>query len=244
MNALFILAHQDDEVAAASRILYLVRGGARVHCAFLTNGAATVSASVRDAESRAALASLNVADLHFIGSENDIPDGKLVEHLDRALELIESAVKTIDEIYTLAWEGGHHDHDAAHLVAVAFAKRRNLLESTFELPLYNGFRSRNFRVLSPIGDTWTRRTISLRDGITSSLLCRFYRSQRKTWMGLLPEALIKLVMLRRECIRRVDVARLFDRPHVGPLLYERRFHVPHDRFTSFARPFVAHHFGG
>ena len=207
MNALFVLAHQDDELAAATRILHLVRAGTIVHCAYLTNGG--VSSKARDAESRAALATLGVRNAHFLGSAHGIPDGVLIEHADAALALLERAMNGIalDEIYTLAWEGGHQDHDAAHLIAVAFAARRNLLERTWEFPLYHGHRSRFFRVLSPLanGRAWTRRALALRDGLASALLCRFYTSQRKTWMGLLPEALLKLVVLRRECLRLVDV---------------------------------------
>jgi hypothetical protein len=49
----------------------------------------------------------------------------LVEHLDRALALLESRVtEPVDNVWCLAWEGGHQDHDASHLVAVAFAARR------------------------------------------------------------------------------------------------------------------------
>jgi LmbE family N-acetylglucosaminyl deacetylase len=43
-----------------------------------------------------------------------------------------------EEVWTLAWEGGHHDHHAAHLVALAFAAGRGA--RCFEVPLYTGFR--------------------------------------------------------------------------------------------------------
>ena len=59
--ALFVFAHQDDEIAAASRIVFELRRGAPVHCVFLTDGTgANVPAAVRNGESAAVLARLGV----------------------------------------------------------------------------------------------------------------------------------------------------------------------------------------
>lgn len=242
--ALFVFAHQDDEMAAASRIVFEQACGARVFCVFLTDGAGgKARPEIRDAESTAVLTTLGVpADqIHFIGSAAPIPDGMLVHHLDLALERLEAALHGIDldVIYTLGWEGGHQDHDSAHLVAVVFAKRRGLLDRCFELPFYRG--SRTFRVLAPLGEKWERRRLTLREGLRFALLAWRYPSQRKSWLGLFPELFLKVGLLRRESIRHVDVSRLLTRPHPGPLLYEWRFRFPHERFASAARGFIDAH---
>ncbi|MBV8518614.1 MAG: PIG-L family deacetylase [Acidobacteria bacterium] len=247
MHALFVFAHQDDEIAFASRISYALRNGRAVSCAYLTDGEGKgIPSATRDRESRRVLAHLGVdlARVHFIGSEERIPDGKLVEQLDRALALLDARVtEAVDEIYCLAWEGGHADHDASQLVAAAFAARRGVLAKCYEMPLYHGHRLPGplFNTLAPlrVGGPWTGRQITLREAFGIALLCRFYDSQRATWMGLLPEALIRLALGQREHTRPVDVARLTQKPHEGKLFYERRFGVSWESFARASAPFVA-----
>ncbi len=244
MHALFVFAHQDDEIAAAARIAHLVRSGATITCVYLTNGEGRgASSAVRDEESRRVLAHLGVdlARVYFAGSQERIPDGSLVEHLDRALALLELHVtEPVDEVWCLAWEGGHQDHDASHLVAVAFAARRGLLDRTFELPLYRRHRLLTFQTLAPLrmGKPWTARPIGLREALRILALCRFYRSQRRSWLGLLPTATLRLLIERCEWTRVVDVTRLTQKPHEGALLYEKRFGVAWTEFERHARSFL------
>ena len=244
MHALFVFAHQDDEVAAAARITHLLRAGATITCVYLTNGEGRGAAcAVRDEESRRALAHLGVdlARVHFVGSEERIPDGALVEHLDRALALLESRVtEPVDEVWCLAWEGGHQDHDASHLVAVAFAARRGLLERTFEMPLYRVHRLFTFQTLAPlrVGRGWVGRHIGVLEAMRFLALCRFYRSQLRSWFGLLPTAVVRLLVAPREWTRVVDVTRFDTKPHEGAMLYETRFGVPWDTFSRYAGPFL------
>ena len=234
-RVVFVFAHQDDELATASRIRHARAGGEEVTCVYLTDGASRVASDIRDAESRRVLESLDVHDVRFLGSRERIPDGALPEHLDRALELVEGEIEAVDEVVTLAWEGGHQDHDAAHLVAAVFAARRGV--RCVEMPLYNGHRMPGpfFRVQHPIGGGWRVRRISLREKLANALLARHYRSQRSTWLALLPLALLAPA---RELTRDVDLARAEAPPHRGALLYERRFRYPWPRFESFARPFL------
>ena len=240
---LFVFAHQDDEVAAASRIRYELEQGSAVYCVFLTDGAARgASPSVRNAESLTVLTRLGVdrERIHFI---QGIPDGSLVHHLEMALSSLEEVMRehTVTTVYGLAWEGGHQDHDASLLVAAAFALRRTA--ACWELPLYRGtLGGRLFRVFSPRDrQSWQRRTIGFRDGLRFAMLPRHYRSQRRSWSGLFPETFLRLGLLRHELMRRLDVARLHTRPHAGPLLYEQRFGFPHERFADAARPFIERH---
>jgi len=243
-DLLCVFAHQDDEYGVATRITRERRAGRRVICAFLTDGAASVPSSVRDAESRSVLTRVGVdeSDILFLGSQHDIPDGSLVEHLEAAFHILDRAVRERDigEVVTLAWEGGHQDHDAAHLVAVAFAQKRGL--PCREFPLYRGNRYGNlFRVLSPIRDSGARTKLGLGEAFRASMLAWRYRSQRRTWAGLWAESFLKLVVLRREVLDEVDPKRLVEPPHARPLFYERRFHFPWERFAAAARPFIESH---
>jgi LmbE family N-acetylglucosaminyl deacetylase len=241
---LCVFAHQDDEYGVATRIARERRAGRRVICAFLTDGAAKVPSSVRDAESRGVLARVGVdeSDILFLGSQHDIPDGSLVEHLEAAFHVLELAMRERDlgEVITLAWEGGHQDHDAAHLVAVAFAQKHNL--PCREFPLYRGNRYGNlFRVLSPIRDSGKRTKLGFGEAFRAAMLAWRYRSQRRTWIGLFGESFLKLVVLRREVLDDVDPRRLAEPPHARPLFYERRFHFPWERFAAAAHPFIESH---
>jgi LmbE family N-acetylglucosaminyl deacetylase len=245
--ALFVFAHQDDEVAAASRIVFEAKRGTSVYCVFLTDGAAGKALPEnRNAESAAVLTSLSVPanQIAFIGTDIPIRDGTLVEHLDVALDRLERGMNGIelDTIYCLAWEGGHQDHDASQLVAAAFARRREMLDRLWELPLYHGSGTVGpfFRVLSPLGkkNDWEHRRLSFREGLNLSLLAWAYRSQRSSWIGLFPEAFLKLFILRRELLRKVNPARFRERPHGRLLLYERRFRFPYERFVRAAAGFV------
>ncbi len=224
MSKLYVFAHQDDEVAIAPRIARDVAAGARVVCAFLTDGGAP---AVRDAESRAVLASLGVQDVLFVG----LSERTLVEHLEEAYGALEAI--DADEVITLAWEGGHQDHDAAHLVALALAIARGV--RCLEFPLYHGrgMPGQLFRVMSPLRRGEVRK-LSVGEVWKRAMLCWRYPSQRRTWLGLFPQMIWKT----REVVCEASAERVLDPPHEGRLLYERRFRFPRERFFAFARPFI------
>jgi LmbE family N-acetylglucosaminyl deacetylase len=240
---LCVFAHQDDECGIAARIVRECQSGRRVVCAFLTDGAARAAASVRDQESRSVLTSLGVRneDIFFLGSTHGVPDGALSEHLEASLDRLERTVDAcgVGEVLTLAWEGGHQDHDAAHLVAAAFAQRHRVRCRAF--PLYRGDRYGLVRVMSPIRRDGQRTRLTLREALRVSTLGWRYRSQRTTWMGLFGESFLKLVVLRREVLHDVDPSRLREPPCARPLYYERRFRFPWERFAASARPFIEAH---
>lgn len=234
---LFVFAHQDDELAAARSI----RTHGDVACAFLTDGASRTPAERRNAESLAALTELGVP-AERVAFLAVAPDGELVDHLDDGLAALEARFgdAKITGLGLLAWEGGHHDHDAAHLIGMAFAQRRGI--EAFEHPLYNA-EGRFFRVLTPVGAGWRSERIARRDAWRILRLVRHYRSQKRTWAALLPEATVRLLLLARTHVRVADPRRLFAAPHRGRLLYERRFRVPQTRFRDAAGPFLERHFG-
>jgi LmbE family N-acetylglucosaminyl deacetylase len=235
MRVVFVMAHQDDEIAFASRIRFCAARCDTITCVYLTDGAAHVAASIRDAETRVVLARLGVNDVHFIGSREAIADGSLPDNLSRAMSLLEAEITAVDEVVTLAWEGGHQDHDAAHLIAALFAERRGV--RCLEMPLYNGHRAAGlFRVNRSIGQGWMSRLLPLREKLATIRLTLLYRSQRMTWLGLTP---ILLVAPARELTRVADLQRTTTRPHDGPLFYERRFHYPYERFAANAAAFIA-----
>jgi LmbE family N-acetylglucosaminyl deacetylase len=234
-DVLFVFAHQDDEVGAFSRIAFEVRAGHRVWCAFLTDGAKKIRPHVRDAESLRVLRRLGVDGdrVAFLSdAAGRISDGTLVHALHRArrmlLEWLRSRALAPQRIYTLDWEGGHHDHDATHLVTLAAARELGV-NDVYVYPFYNGWRRRPklARVSSfiPGAAPVLRRRMSLRDSWRAACSPAAYPSQRLTWLALGPGFFVRTLATREERLRRADPRRVLLAPHDGVLHYENVFGV-------------------
>jgi len=250
-RVLFVLAHQDDEVFFSARIEHEARLGHEVWCAFLTDGSGRgVDPRLRNDESRRVLTRLGVPTdrMLFAGGRGSAPDGELPRHLESSLAGLCGALDglTVHRVFTAAYEGGHQDHDAAHLVALAFARRRGILSRTWETSLYNGCGTpwRFFRVLHPLpGAPRHRRTrrLPLVSAWRHALLPASYPSQWRSWAGLWPGYLIERAVLRRETLQCVDPRRVRGRPHPGSPLYERRTGWTWAAFRAVTAEFAARH---
>ena len=253
LPVLLIFAHQDDEYLIAERIRYHIENGTPVYCAYLTNGQNRgTGVGVRDNESRAVLLDLGIPErcIAFIGSIAGISDGKLWNSLDDVLDRLTTvanswAISAVERIYAMAWEGGHADHDAAHVITLAFAQRIGALDRVWSFPAYNGHGvpGRLFRVMSPILHTSKDdvRRISATRSLNTALICWRYPSQRSTWVGLFPEAFVKYVVMRRDLVQPVDPLTARERPHSGPLLYERMQRESYERIAPIRSAFLAKH---
>jgi LmbE family N-acetylglucosaminyl deacetylase len=230
---LFLFAHQDDECAAAPWIEQEIAAGNCVACIFLTNGdGGGATPATRNRESAAVLQALGVKQTHirFIGTDLSIRDGHLCDKVALASDAMEDWLRktdgTISAVYAPDWEGGHPDHDATHLIAAALARRLNVLDASWGFSLYNTYKCPPpfFRALAPLPDG-EHQTIryGLWRGLSLSLLCWRYPSQRRTWLGLFPGFFFRRIVLRSERARRIEISRLGERPHTGQLLYERMF---------------------
>jgi LmbE family N-acetylglucosaminyl deacetylase len=237
-----ILAHQDDEVGIFTRIRHEVAGGNRVWCVYLTDGATSVQAAVRDAESLSVLSGLGVSaeQVAFIRDESGrIADGTLMLQLDRARRSLSAWALAADtqfaRIYTIDWEGGHADHDACHVVAMVFARDLGI-KDIWTFSLYNAYRRPRglFRVFSfvPASEPIARRKLNARETLAASRVVFAYPSQFRTWLALGPFWVAKTILSREERLRRPNVKRLRNRPHDGPLLYETLFKVDSEKMLA------------
>ena len=245
-HSLFVFAHQDDECLLSTRIAREAAAGRRVHCVYLTAGSGPgVPSTVRDAESRAVLADLGVAqaDAHFVGSAHGIPDGSLPLHLVEAERRLEEAVghQPIHRVFSMAYEGGHQDHDAAHVAALVFARRRRLLHRTWAMPAYHGHRLPwiLFRVATALPGR-PRRVRRLPRWLAwrHAWLVWRYPSQWRSWVGLFPELFVQRALRRREVLIPADAEAIRGRPHAGSLLYERLFRFPYESFRRGVDAFL------
>ena len=249
-RSLFLFAHQDDEYGAAPWILDELASGAAVACLYLTDGGFRVPAAVRDAESRGVLRSLGVEDAGIAFLDNGgerIADGALparcLDGLAMAAGWIEGNDWIPSRVYSPSYEGGHADHDAAHLIAAAVAQRSGAVGDAWHFAFYNAYRRRKpfFNVLRqlPASAPSRRAPLSTAQRFSLALLCRRYPSQRKTWLGLLPGAFVERALFARESVVRFDLARLNARPHDGELLYERLFGKTYEEFARDVAGLVA-----
>lgn len=230
--ALFFFAHQDDEFGVFQQIFDEVRNGRRVCCIYLTDGGTTkATPKQRNQESITVLKQLGVhdQDIFFAGSYLSIPDAHLPDHLQKAAKWLGewfTGISNLTAIYVPAWEGGHHDHDALHAIVVKIADEKGLLHLTYQFPLYNGLEclAPLFKVFTPIQSNGfiKSRKIPLSNRLRFLKFCLSYPSQAKTWLGLFPFVLFHYVGRGTQILQPTSVERLKQRPHKGPLYYERR----------------------
>ena len=177
------------------------------------------------------MSTLGVApgDIYFPGQLLAIPDGKLQDHIAAAAAWLVSETAqwlSLSSIYLMAWEGGHPDHDVLHAIGMQVFGARGMTAIMRQFALYNGYRcpGQFFRVLSPLAANgsvestrmpWPQRLRFLR-------LCLRYPSQRITWIGLFPFVLLHYLFNGKQALQMVSAERVLQRPHAGPLYYEKR----------------------
>lgn len=247
-SACFLLPHPDDEFAVSALIRDFCRAGVRVSCIYLTDGAFGGQSPVRrQNEGLRALAGLGVParEVIFLGEQQDIPDGALHLHLDKALAALRAhdALRTPpDELFCPAWEGGHQDHDAVHLVALALhARLTGTRLRQFSIYHGAGLPGPLFHVMQPIAGNGPSedRAASARERLAQVRFCLNYPSQWKSFIGLMPAVAWRMLSDGRLRLQAVDAARTWRSPHAGKPLYERRGFLSEVQFRERANPFIA-----
>ncbi len=117
-------------------VVYMTDGAPRSEYFWHTYGSREKYAASRAAEAKAGLATVGVNHFHFLDHSNPIADQELFLNLDRAYASVAALIEREipDAILTLAYEGGHPDHDAcAFLASIA---GREFALPVWEFPLY------------------------------------------------------------------------------------------------------------
>ena len=129
-------------------------------------------------------------------------------------------------MYLPAWEGGHHDHDALHAIGVTVALNLGHEHKTWQYALYNAFGCigpffRAFLPLEANGPIYSNK-VSWSNRLKFLRYCLSYPSQAITWLGLFPFVLLHYAFWGTQYIQPISSSRIQQRPHTGPLYYERR----------------------
>ena len=230
MYSIFLFAHQDDEYGVYHSLLNKInKSNDNVLCLYLTNGGN--ASKYRNKESLRVLSKLGLEkkQVFFLGDELKIEDGKLIYNLSLAFERVLKIFKSlnnIDKIYVPAWEGGHPDHDASHVIGLTASKIIGIEKRVRQFSLYNGYKIAYpfFRVMYPLkknGKIYVK-TIPLLQSFKLLILIFNYKSQLKTWIGLFPFVLFSYLFIKKEYLQGVNLNRIYEKPHNHKLYYEHR----------------------
>lgn len=241
-----LFPHADDEFGVFAEVEALLEEGRQVVCVYLTDGAyGGQSAHRRIEETRAVLHNLGVADadVHFPGCELGISDTLLYRRIEDACEATRRLVATDGprpRLLMPAWEGGHHDHDAAHLIGLLLAQEWGVTTDAFQFPLYHGsgLPGSLFRLFSPLPQNGPliERNVAWKNRLRYLKYCLSYPSQWKTWLGLFPGVVAHYVTVGAQHLQPVNPSRVQQPPHTGAMLYERRGFCTWKEFSEVTGP--------
>lgn len=246
-NIIYLFAHQDDECAVFHSIKSELKNGNRVFCIYMTDGIHQLhDPLVRNKESLAILDKLGVdrSGVFFPGQQQGIPDGELYLNLRKAYDLVLRILQGIGDLknlYILAWEGGHQDHDAVYCIGVRLAKTLGMTDRTWQFPLYHGKGMPHplFRIFNPLEKNGpvTRTRIPLADRIRFILYCLQYPSQWRSWIFLFPMVALHFLFIGSQAFQKIAPDRIEEKPYEGKLLYEKRgvldWDVLHEHLRRF-----------
>ena len=247
LPTIILLAHQDDEIAIMPLIMQSLNT-INAHVVFLTSGTRDGSASrQRNLESLRNLGCLGILEdnIHFVGSLLAIGDKTLSQHLELVYQPVVDLIfkHSIKSIYTMAWEGGHPDHDATHLLGVVIAYRHGMLSQCQQLPWYNGALATTLKpvnLFSPLPANGYQRAISVnwRNRCKWLLLALRYPSQWKVLVWLYPLLLKFVLASGRIVIQPCSVLRIKERPTAKILRYEQHNFYQYRQFELDVAEFL------
>ena len=146
-RTLLLVAHPDDESISCGALLQRVRepivvygtdGGPQDEFFWGKHGSRENYVEVRKKEARAALGAVGVTNVLWLADSDmkHFQDQHLFRHLPAAFEALRTLVERHkpDTILTLAYEGGHPDHDSCNFLGRQVADDLGL--PAWEAPLY------------------------------------------------------------------------------------------------------------
>lgn len=251
MTLAYVLAHFDDEFGVLPLVLDGLRAGRPQHFFFIADYADPAVGRRRFAETAAHLRSLGVGpeQLDYIGCGSGALDGAVHRGLPQVYARLRerlTALGPVDTLVTPAWEGGHADHDACAAMTACLAVALDIPQ-VLQFPLYHGagLPWRFFRAFSHLAENGPVERRALTGGELARWAAgvRHFPSQATTWLGLWPAMVLSLAR-HGWGVQRLTPERVRERPHAGPLYYERVFGVPYAEvrdaaealFTSAAVP--------
>ena len=248
-NIFYLFAHQDDEFGAYVDISSKIKNN-NVYVIYLTSGykkqIIKSKLSKRDKESLFVLKKIGVKEknIHFFGKQLNINCNNLFLNMSKVYKKLNRLMQnnTPHEVITLAWEGGHEDHDACNIIARKIGYKFKIINNCKEFSLYNACNCKVifFRVFNPL-----KKGKIIRANFYKRLfyiLCLFkYRSQLKIWFGLYPFIIYHDLFNGYNYMQPLNKSKKIIRPHKGRLLYEIRNFCTFKLFKSKTNTFYKYY---
>nr|WP_255500816.1 PIG-L family deacetylase [Caulobacter sp. 17J80-11] len=239
------MAHFDDEYCALPLLLARHRQGRRQRLLFVADYPSERVGRARFEETRALLRWLGLADdaaVH-VGAGSGVRDGTVHRGLPDAWRALRDALdgEAPEEIVTPAWEGGHADHDMCALLAVALQQSLPGRPLVRQFGLYNGagLPGPVFRACTPLRQNGPAAVVPMTsaDWAQYAAAVRFYPSQAHVWSTLWPAMFARFAGhgFRWQAL---EPRRVRERPHPGPLLYERTGRASYGEVRACADAFL------
>jgi len=234
MSVVYVLAHFDDEYCALPLIRRGVAEGREQRFVHVADYRDPQAGERRRRETLAFLAAQGIApQMHLhLGAGTGWWDGELRRHAAQAWAALDAAVPgPVARVVVPAWEGGHPDHDVCAALGVKLAAGRGGAQVD-QFGLYQGQAMPwiLYRAATPLAQNGPVREIPLSLGERLSWLAsvRAFPSQAKVWSGLVPALAMTVIGRPAFLYQSLDPRRIGERPHAGPLHYERMFKTPYE----------------
>ncbi len=235
---LVLLPHYDDEVFVILPLLQKHISKNKIIFVFIIKD----KSGVRKKESLQFLQSYGFSSdqVVFLDEFISVCDGEVIQHI-RSIEtcLLENLGAIRPEfIVAPAWEGGHQDHDACYILSNRLALVYKCKSVHYCTYTGYGTQGKFFNVLKPIANEVSYSPLTLAK-VSLIQICmllfriRFFRSQLKTWIGLLPLLLLRLLLIRKIPMLTGDIRVSQKPPHAGLLLYERYARMTYEQFNKY-----------
>ena len=141
-NKIFLLSHQDDEIAIFNHIKMSIQSKDKIYIFYLTNGRIKKIEdekiiNIREKETTKVLKKIGVEEKNiiFLGKKLQTNSYELYKKLDitfRELSKYFTELKNDTIIYSHSWEGGNTDHDSSYIITLKLIKRFSVIKSAFQ----------------------------------------------------------------------------------------------------------------
>jgi LmbE family N-acetylglucosaminyl deacetylase len=241
-RTMVVVAHPDDECFTCGALMqrmreplvvYATDGAPRDKYFWGAHGTREAYAELRRQEARRALAQVGVTRVEFLAEDAELGDKFVDQQLFRVIPFAYQALAKVmdhfqpEALLTLAYEGGHPDHDTCNFLTAQLARDRRI--PAWESALYHqdhraAERRRNKKAeelghpdlgpqhfICPTGEEITFDISGVELG-RKIAMCREYASQGD---------FLQVFDATREVLRPMASYDYTARPHEGPLNYER-----------------------
>jgi len=233
---IFLLAHQDDEIAIFNHIKNSVQSNNKTLIIYATNGRIKKKENSeiikkRELESSYVLRKIGVKkkNIIFLGKKLNINSYELHLKLDlvyKKLNLLINKIQGKIIIYTHSWEGGNMDHDSCYIIILKLMNKFPRVIKAFQFAMYNSNKMllKFYKAFSPIKNNGplVKLDINFKEKIRFICLLFSYKSQLKIWIGLYPVLILNILSNNYGYLQQIKKKKLLNKPHGNELWYEKR----------------------